>query len=375
MRVPFVNLGKYHRTIKKNVLKDVGLIIDDNGFILGKATDEFEKEFAAFCQVKYGVGLDNGSSALELGLRALGIGVGDEVITPVNSFIASSSSIATIGAKPILVDCDPVSYNLDPEKTEKAITKKTKAIMVVHLYGQSSNMVAFKGICRRYKLYLIEDACQAHGATYKNKKVGSFGDLAAFSFYPSKNLGAMGDGGILVTNKKMVADKVKMMRNYGQKEKYNHLFLAWNRRLDNLQAAVLRIKLTDLEKQNCQRRKAADLYSKYLRGTRVVLPVETKNNSHVYHLYVIQAEKRNNLQKFLSQKEIEVGIHYPIPIHLQKAFAYLGYKKGDFPVTERLSRRILSLPIFPGITEREIKYACNSIKDFYEKDEKKPAKN
>lgn len=364
MKVNFVDLKKQYETIKPEIDKAIQSVIDKTAFILGEEVEKFEQEFAKFCGAKYCVGLDNGSSALELGMRALGIGPGDEVITPANSFIASSSSISFTGARPILVDCDSRTYNIDIQKIEKAITKKTKAIMPVHLYGQSADMSSILRIAKKHKLSVVEDACQSHGARYKSRRTGSIGDIATFSFYPSKNLGAYGDGGALTTNSKRTADKVRMMRNYGQKKKYHHVFLAWNRRLDNLQAAILRVELRQLNRWNKLRREHARLYSRLLRGMEVTTPIETPGAKHVYHLYVIRVKRRDKLQAFLASKGIYTGIHYPVPIHLQQAYKSLGYKRGDFPVTEKYSRQILSLPMFPDLKADEIKYVVNSIKDF-----------
>ena len=335
MKVNFVDLKKQYLTIKPEIDTAIQQVIDNSSFILGDEVSEFEKEFAAFCGVKYAVGLDSGISALELGMRALGIGPGDEVITPANSFIASSSSISFTGAKPVLVDCLPDTYNIDPKCVEKAITKKTKAIMPVHLYGQPAEMDSILKIARKHRLFVVEDACQAHGALYHGKKTGSFGELAAFSFYPGKNLGAYGDAGALVTNKKKIAQKVSMMRNYGQKKKYDHQFLAWNRRLDNLQAAILRVKLRHLDLWNKKRFENAEVYYGLLSHSPVVIPYILPKARHVFHLYVIQTERRDELQKFLNERGISTGIHYPVPIHLQKAYKSLGYKRGEFPVTEK----------------------------------------
>ncbi|PIP31476.1 erythromycin biosynthesis sensory transduction protein eryC1 [bacterium (Candidatus Gribaldobacteria) CG23_combo_of_CG06-09_8_20_14_all_37_87_8] len=367
MKVNFVDLKKQYLTIKPEIDTAIQQVIDNSSFILGDEVSEFEKEFAAFCGVKYAVGLDSGISALELGMRALGIGPGDEVITPANSFIASSSSISFTGAKPVLVDCLPDTYNIDPKCVEKAITKKTKAIMPVHLYGQPAEMDSILKIARKHRLFVVEDACQAHGALYHGKKTGSFGELAAFSFYPGKNLGAYGDAGALVTNKKKIAQKVSMMRNYGQKKKYDHQFLAWNRRLDNLQAAILRVKLRHLDLWNKKRFENAEVYYGLLSHSPVVIPYILPKARHVFHLYVIQTERRDELQKFLNERGISTGIHYPVPIHLQKAYKSLGYKRGEFPVTEKLSKKILSLPMYPELSRIEIEYVVEQIQEFFRK--------
>lgn len=363
-KIPFVDLLVQYKTIEKEIDNAIKQTINSTQFILGNEVSLFEKEFARYCEVKYAVGVGNGLSALELGMRALGIGKGDEVITPANSFIASSSAIAFTGAIPVLVDCDKDSYNIDVAQIEKMITKRTKAIMPVHLYGQPADMKAILAIAKKYKLFVIEDACQAHGAYYNGKRVGSLGDIAAFSFYPGKNLGAYGDAGILVTNKKKIAETVSMMRNYGQKKKYEHVFLAWNSRIDTIQAAILRVKLKYLDKWNQERRNKALLYTKLLKNASVITPKLTKGVDHVFHLYVIRTKKRDELAKYLEENGVSVGLHYPIPIHLQKAFKYLNHKKGDFPVTEQLAKEGLSLPIYPELKTEDIKFICKTINNF-----------
>lgn len=365
MNISFVDLKRQYQSIRKEINNEIRKVLESTQYILGEEVEKFEQEFAKFCECKYCVGLDNGSSALELGMRALGIGPSDEVITPANSFIASSSSISFTGARPVLVDCDPKTYNINPQKIEQAITRRTKAIMPVHLYGQPANMDSILKIAKKHNLYVVEDACQAHGARYKNKKTGSIGDIAAFSFYPVKNLGAYGDGGALVTNNKKMAEKVRMMRNYGQKKKYHHVLLAWNRRLDAIQVAILRVKLRHLDRWNKLRRRYAYLYNELLKDTGVITPIELDGVEHVYHLYVIRVKARDKLQEFLASKGISTGIHYPIPIHLQRAYRNLGYKRGDFSVTESYSREILSLPMFPELSKDQIEYVVESIKSFY----------
>lgn len=365
MVISFINLKRQYKGIKKEIDTAIKKVLNSSQFILGDECSRFENEFAKLCGVKYAVGVGSGLSALELGMRALGIGVGDEVITPANSFIASSSAISFTGAKPVLVDCYEGTFNIDVEKSEKAITKKTKAIMPVHLYGQLADMDKVCKLAKKYNLYVVEDACQAHGASFKDKMAGSFGDVAAFSFYPGKNLGAYGDGGMVTTNNRMVAEKIKILRNYGQKEKYQHQLIGWNSRLDNIQAAILRVKLKRLKEWNYKRLMGAKLYTKYLQSVSVITPKIFPDYKHVFHLYVIRASRRNELAKYLSSKGISTLIHYPIPLHLQPAFRDLGYKKGDFPVTEKLADEILSLPMFPELAEDEIRYICQQIAHFY----------
>ncbi len=365
MKIPLVDLKKNYDLYKKEIDLAIQGVINSSSFILGPAVDKFENNFAKFCQTRYCVGVDSGISALELGMRALGIRAGDEVITPVNSFIASSSAISFTGATPVWVDVNPKTYNIDTSQIESKITSRTRAIMPVHLYGQPADIDQVLAIAKKYRLFVIEDACQAHGALYKGRKTGSFGEFAAFSFYPGKNVGAFGDAGAFVTNNKALAEDVAMMRNYGQKEKYNHQFLAWNRRLDSIQAAVLNVKLKYLDKANASRIKAAARYSKLLKGLPLVLPEVDRKKTHVFHLYVVQTGQRDKLLRFLKKNEIGAGIHYPTPIHLQKAYENLGGKRGDFPVSEKAAGEIISLPLFPEITENQIDFVVAKIREFF----------
>lgn len=365
-KIPFLDLKAQLRPIKAEINKSINEVIYNTDFILGAKGDRFEQEFSEFVGAKHAVGVDNGLSALELGMRALGIGEGDEILTPVNSFIASASAISFTGAKPVFVDCDD-NYLIDLEMANKVVTKKTKAIMPVHLYGQMVDPEKVKSFAKKYNLFIIEDACQAHGASFNGVKAGSFGDFAAFSFYPGKNLGAFGDGGMLVTSDKKIYEKVVRMRNYGQVKKYHHVELAWNRRLDNIQAAVLLVKLKKLKKWNEVRLKKALLYNRLLADSKVVTPVVVDGSEHVFHIYAILCEKRDKLMDHLNELNIQTNIHYPIPIHLQKCYKNLGYKKGDFPKAETFSSRILSLPLYPELTDKQIRYICRSIINFYEK--------
>lgn len=364
MNVPFVDLRSQYRGIEKEIDASIKNVIENADFILGQELEQFEKEFAQYCDVQFAVGLDSGTSALELALRVYGIGPGDEVITVANTFIATASAIAFTGARPVLVDIDPQTYNIATSNIASVITKRTRAIIPVHLYGQPADMDPIMEIAKKHNLIIVEDACQAHGALYKGRKVGSIGNIGCFSFYPAKNLGAFGDGGILVTHDKEIAERVRMLRNYGQQEKYKHLFIAYNRRLDTLQAAVLRVKLKYLENWNESRRNHAGLYGKLLSGNNLLLPLEAKNARHVYHLYVVRAAKREALQKHLKNNGIATGIHYPIPVHEQPAYQYLGYKKGDFPISEAYAEQILSLPMYPELTEEQIAYVAKAIKGF-----------
>jgi dTDP-4-amino-4,6-dideoxygalactose transaminase len=362
-KLPFVDLKAQHAAIAAEVEAAIQRVVTNADFILGADVAGFEEEFATYCEAKHCVGLDSGMSALELGMRALGIGPGDEVITPAGSFIASSSAISFTGATPIWVDVDRRTYNIDPELLEAAITKRTKAIMVVHLYGQPADMDRVLEIADRHGLPVIEDACQSHGARYKGRRTGSLGAFGAFSFYPSKNLGAYGDAGALTTNDAGLAEKVRMMRNYGQRAKYDHVFLAWNRRLDTLQAAVLRVKLPHLNAWNESRRKIASLYDELLGGTAVGLPYARPDVEHVYHLYVVQLEGRDHVLSELGTRGIGAGIHYPVPIHLQEAYRERGFGPGSFPVTEAAAKRILSLPMYPEMTEPDVRRVADAVRE------------
>jgi dTDP-4-amino-4,6-dideoxygalactose transaminase len=363
-QVPFVDLGAQYRSIASEVNEATARIMREADFILGKEVGLFEEEFAAFCEAKYAIGVDSGTSALELALRACDIGAGDEVITAANSFIATALAISHAGAKPVLVDVDPYTYTIDVAEIERAITPRTKAIIPIHLYGHPAHMEPIQHLAERHNLLVIEDACQAHGARYRGKRVGSLGHAAAFSFYPGKNLGAYGDGGMVVTNDQNVAKRLQMLRNYGQKEKYYHLIRGYNRRLDTLQAAVLRIKLKYLEKWNAARQCNATLYRELLEGSSVSIPVEASGAESVWHLYVIRTDRRDALMEYLVHRGISPGIHYPTPIHLQPAYLDLGYKRGDFPITEKYSQRILSLPMYAELSDEQISRVASTICEF-----------
>jgi dTDP-4-amino-4,6-dideoxygalactose transaminase len=362
--VPFVDLGAQYRTIATEINQAISKVIEQTDFILGREVRLFEEEFAAFCDAPYAIGVDSGTSALELALRAFDIGTADEVITAANSFIASALGISHAGATPVLVDVDPYTYTLDVKAIERAVTRRTKAIIPVHLYGHPAHMDPIRQLADKHGLAVIEDACQAHGARYKGKRVGSLGHAAAFSFYPGKNLGAYGDGGIVVTNDRKVAKRLEMLRNYGQKEKYQHLFRGYNRRLDTMQAAILRVKLKYLEKWNAARRWNANLYQKHLQGSGVIVPGEAGGAEAVWHLYVVRTEHRDALKEHLAGQGIQVGIHYPVPIHLQPAYEDLGHKRGDFPVAEAYADRILSLPMYAELASEQIERVSSAISEF-----------
>jgi len=365
MKIPFVDLKSQYNAIAGEVHSAIADVLENTDFILGRAVDQFEEEFAAYCESAYAIGVDSGYSALELIVRAYDIGAGDEVITAANTFVATAFAIANTGAKPVLVDADPISYNIDPSKIEAAITPRTKAIMPVHLYGQPVDMDPILAVARNYNLKVIEDAAQGHGGRYKGQAVGNLGDAAAFSFYPGKNLGAYGDGGAITTNDPILADKLRLLRNLGQREKYNHEIKGFNRRLDTMQAAILRVKLSKLDRWNIERRRAASEYTRGLQGLPVVAPACPSVIEPVYHLYVIQTDDRAPLQEALTTAGIATGLHYPKPIHRQPAFADLDYQPGDFPVAEALAEKILSLPIFPELTNDAVAYITEQIQNFY----------
>lgn len=362
--VPFVDLATQYASIEAELnaaMRDVLLKTD---YILGKDVELFEEEFAAYCGADHAVGLDSGMSALELALRACGVGPGDEVITAANSFIASALAITHSGATPVLVDVDPETYNIDVAAVAQAITPRTRAILPVHLYGQPADLDPIMEIARRHGLAVIEDACQAHGARYKGRRVGGLGHAAAFSFYPGKNLGAYGDGGMVVTNDAGIAQSVRMLRNYGQREKYQHVVLGYNRRLDTLQAAVLRVKLRYLDAWNGARRQHAARYNELLRGHDLVIPSEAAYAESVWHLYVVRVAQRDGLRAHLTTNGIATGIHYPVPIHLQPAYADLGYGAGDFPISERAAQEIVSLPMYAELGAEAIAGVAEAVLSF-----------
>lgn len=364
IRIPFVDLVAQHTAIDAEVVDATMRVLRNADFILGRDVERFEEEFARFCGSSYGIGVDSGTSALELALRAYGIGAGDEVITVANTFIATVLAISDTGATPVLVDIDPATHTIDVDRVAGVITSRTRAIVPVHLYGQPADMDPLLEIAERHHLIVIEDACQAHGASYKGRRAGSLGHAAAFSFYPSKNLGACGDGGIVVTGDARVARSVQMLRNYGQEAKYHHTVRGYNRRLDTLQAAVLRVKLKHLDRWNAARRQHANAYSRLLSAIDLVVPEERPYAESVWHLYVIQLDERDALKSHLEGLGIAAGTHYPVPIHLQPAYRDLGYRAGDFPVTEHAARRILSLPMYPELAPSEVEYVAAAIRAF-----------
>jgi dTDP-4-amino-4,6-dideoxygalactose transaminase len=367
MNVPFVDLQAQYQALAQEMTTAVVGVMERGDFILGGKVAEFERMFADYCGVPHAVGVDSGYSALELLVLAHGIGAGDEVITAANTFVATVLAISNTGATPILVDCHPDTYNLDPAKLEAAITPRTKAIMPVHLYGQPADMGPIMALAEKYQLVVIEDASQAHGARYEGQRVGSIGHSTAFSLYPGKNLGAYGDAGIVVTHSAEIAEKVRMLRNLGMKVKYHHEIKGFNRRLDTLQAAVLCVKLPHLDGWNGSRRRAAETYDRLLAEVPgVTRPCVPSWAEPVFHLYVIRvpSQERDGLQKHLTEQGIATGLHYPIPIHQLGAYAELPYQTGDFPITEQYASEILSLPIFPELTDEQIGQVVGAIRGY-----------
>lgn len=365
MNVPFIDLRAQHQGIREELDQAIRRVMDRGDFALGQDVALFEEEFAAFCGTRYAVGVDSGLSALELSLRALGIGPGDEVIVPTHTFVATAAAATFAGAEAVLVDVDPNTYNIDIAQLEAAITPRTRAVIPVHLYGLPAAMDAIMAAADRHDLAVVEDACQAHGAYYKGRRVGSLGHAAAFSFYPTKNLGACGDAGMVVTDDVELAEQVRAMRNCGQRVKYYHELPPFNHRLDTLQAAILRVKLRYLDGWNERRRQHAALYSELLAGSRVVTPVEDPDSTHVYHLYVVRSPQRDELLTHLREHDIGAGVHYPVPIHLQHCYATRGFQQGQFPVTEQLCDEIVSLPMFPEMTAEQVEYVVASVNSFF----------
>ena len=364
MNIPFVDLRKQYAPLKQEILSGIERVLDGMQLFLGENVQQLEKDFAHFSGAAYGIGVSDGTTALQILLRALDVGQGDEVITVSHTFIATTEAILLVGARPVFVDIDPGTYLMDVSKVEACITPRTKAILPVHLYGQTVDMDPLMEIARKHNLRVIEDACQAHGAEYKGRKAGSIGDGGGFSFYFSKNLGAYGEGGFVTTNDPEIAGKVRMLRDHGSNVRYHHDILGFNARLDEIQAVVLRAKLPHLAEWNEKRRAHARLYNELLKGTSVVVPGELSGSTPVYHLYVIRTPKRNEMQSFLKDKGVFTGIHYPIPVHLQKAMEFLGYKQGDLPVTEQVVAEILSLPMFAEISDDEINFIVDTIRTF-----------
>ena len=361
--IPFFDLKREFSEISNELSQAIHRVMEKGHFILGEEVEKFEEEFAKYIGVRYGVSVNSGSDALYLALKSLGIKKGDEVITVSHTFVSTADAIKRNGGIPVFVDIEPDTYTIKPNLIEQKITKKTKAIIPVHIYGHPADMEPIIEVARKYKLFVVEDACQAHGAEYKGRKVGSIGDLGCFSFYPTKNLGAYGDGGIIVTNKEELAHELKKLRNYGQSNKYQHETLGINSRLDEIQAAILRVKLKRLDQWNQKRRHIASLYGELLEGSGLILPMEKRYANHVYHLYVVRSKKRDGLQKHLRKKDIHTLIHYPIPVHMQKEYEPFKDNSPLF-LTEQISKEILSLPMYPYLSEEEIKKIAFEVKNY-----------
>jgi len=361
MNVSFLSLKESHEAIKLDLEAAAIRVLDSGRFVLGPEVDAFEREFATYCGVRYAVGVNSGTSALHLALLAAGVGPGDEVITVPLTFVATASAIHYTGARIVFVDVDPKHYTMDPEKLEKAISPRTKAIIPVHLYGQPADMDPIMAVAERHGLVVIEDACQAHGASDRGRSVGSLGHMACFSFYPSKNLGACGEGGAVVTDDPDYNRMIRMLRDWGQESKYRHMLKGFNYRLEELQAAVLRVKLPHLDAWNNWRRLAAEAYADELGRSGLKIPTERKKTRHVWHLYPLRVRNRDAVKVRLHGAGVETGIHYPQPVHLTPAFADLGYGEGSFPVAEAIAREELSLPMFPGIDREAIAHVARAL--------------
>lgn len=366
MKVPLLDLKTQYAGLRSEVEAALNKVIENQDFILGEEVKSLEKEVAAYCGAKYGVGVASGTDALIIALKVMGIGSGDEVITTPFTFFATAESISVVGAKPIFVDIDPATYNINPALIEKKISRRTKAIMPVHLYGQCADMDPIMDIARRHGLKIIEDNAQAIGATYKGRKSGSIGDIGALSFFPSKNLGAFGDAGMVVTNDATLAEKVRVLRVHGSAVRYIHSEIGMNSRIDNLQAAVLRVKLKYLDKWLAARRGIADFYRERLKGLPVICPHVPDYNTHTYHQYTLRVRAdQENLMKHLIDSGIETRTYYPIPLHLQDCYKSLGYKNGDMPESESAAREAFSIPIFPEMTQAQKEYVVGAITGFF----------
>ncbi|MHB1348144.1 MAG: DegT/DnrJ/EryC1/StrS family aminotransferase [Candidatus Humimicrobiaceae bacterium] len=365
MKVPFGDLSRQYKKYKKEFDSIISGVFKKGNFILGENVAGFETNFADYLRARHAIGVGSATEALFLALKAINIKNGDEVITVANTAVPTVSAIDFAGAKPVFIDIQESSYNINPARIENRITLKTKAIIPVHLYGNPCNMDQIMQIAQKYDLKVIEDCAQAHGAEYKDKKVGTFGDLSAFSFYPSKNLGANGDAGIVVTNNEELAGKIKLLRNYGFEDRYKSIIRGFNSRLDEIQAALLDFKLSKLDEWNLRRKEISDMYNKGLEGLPIILPSTLPENKHVFHLFVIRVKQRDKFMKFLSDEGISTVIHYPIPIHLQPAYKYLNYKKGILPVTEKVAEEIVSLPIYPDLEDAEVEYVIQTIRKFF----------
>lgn len=363
-KIPCLDLKGQHQQIKKEVFEAFEKVYENTAFSGGPFVEEFEKNFSAFCQTKYAVGVNNGTTALHLAMIALGIGAGDEVIIPANTFIATAWGISYTGATPVFVDCDPNTWEIDPTKIEEKINEKTKAVIGVHLYGQPFDIDAVQNICKKHGLFLVEDAAQAQGATYNGTPIGSFGEMACFSFYPGKNLGACGEAGGLTTNNEAYYKHLQSLRNHGCVVRYYHDELGFNMRMGGLEGASLTIKLKYLPDWNSRRQQIAKRYQAEIKNDKLKMQVQPAGHQSVFHLFVVTTEDRDGLMKFLNGKNIFPGLHYPVPCHLQKAYTHLGYKKGDFPHSEYLAEHCLSLPMYAELSEEDVTYVIETLNSY-----------
>jgi dTDP-4-amino-4,6-dideoxygalactose transaminase len=361
VKVPFVDLKRLHHEIGDELRLAFARVLENSSFILGPEVERFEAEFARYCGAEHCVALNNGTSAIHSVLVSLGIGPGDEVITVPHTFIATAEAISAVGATPVFIDIDPISYCMNPELIEPAITKKTRAIMPVHLYGQMADMGAILEVANAHNMPVIEDACQAHGAEYDLRRAGSLGFASCFSFYPGKNLGACGEGGAVTTNDADLAQRLRLWRDHGSQRKYEHMFPGHNMRMEGIQGAILTVKLKYLHQWNDLRRQAARYYAQVLHESQLILPQEMPRCKHVYHLYVVCVDDRDGLRDQLGKLGVESGLHYPTPLHLQPAYSHLDYQRGDFPVTEFVASRVLSLPMYPGISTEAIDHVAAAM--------------
>jgi len=366
VNIPFLDLKAQYQTIREQVLSSIEQVLESCEFILGPNVSAFEQEIAKYLGVKHAIGVGNGTDALVLILDALGIGPGDEVITTPYTFFATAECVSRLGAKPVFVDIDPTTLTIDPKKLKQAITTRTKAVIPVHIFGRAAEMSAIMDIANRHGLFVVEDACQSMGAEIEGKKLGTFGNAGAFSFFPTKNLGAYGDGGLVVTDDDELAERVRMLRAHGSKVKYHNELIGYNSRLDEMQAAVLRVKLRYLNEWNSRRRQIALEYNKLLKDLPLQLPDPGDKGEHVFHLYTILTDNREELRVYLKSRGVETGVYYPTPLHLQPAYADLGYRKGDFPVSESACERNLSLPMYPELTDEQIHYVAQAVRVFFE---------
>ncbi|HEX6566726.1 MAG TPA: DegT/DnrJ/EryC1/StrS family aminotransferase [Chthoniobacterales bacterium] len=364
IKVPFLDLWSQHRPLMSEFNQAIQEVIESSAFAGGRFVTAFEQDFAAYCNTAYAIGVGSGTEALWLSLLASGVGAGDEVITVPSTFMATAEAITYCGARPVFVDVDERTYTMDPNALKDALTSRTKAIMPVHLFGQAADMDPILEFGRNHGLPVVEDACQAHGATYKGKRVGTFGDTACFSFYPGKNLGAFGEAGAIVTNNPELNEKISVLRDHGQERKYFHSVVGWNCRMDGIQAAILRIKLRQLEAANQRRRNHAAAYDAGLRALEgVITPMEASYARHVYHIYAIRVSNRDETIKCLADQGISTGIHYPVPVHLQEAYRSLGYERGQFPVAEHCATEFLSLPMYPELTRSQVEQVIEGVKE------------